>query len=523
MLGLAVSAINMVVMFVTAQQFCAIVNPLVMATEPLATAVLLIIFGILMLIAVLSSRAMDRLGIPTVLLLLILGMLGGTEGFGGIWFHNFHFAYRLGTIALVLILFEGGFNTTTAEVRKVLWASSLLATLGVVLTAALTAGVARLCGLSLSESMLIRAVVSSTDAAAVFSVLRAGKLNLKPRLVRLIEIESCFNDPTAVMLTTLVIAIIEKHKESIWKLLLNIPIQLGIGAAAGIGVGISARYVLRRATLSTSGLVPVFTLAAALVSYSGTTLINGSGFLAVYLTGVFLNAPTLPYRGGLVRVHAALGWLAQIGMFLMLGLMVLPSELPHVAWIGLAIAVLLAVVARPVAVAICLIPLRFSVRETAFIGWVGLRGAVPIILATFPLMAHLPGAQNIFNIVFFVVVINTIFPGSTIRWATRRLGLASDEKPAPEAVLEINSPRPLSSEMRSYLIAPSVAVCGAKLSDLELPLTAAVMLIVRNGNLVAARGGTALEAGDHVYIFFDHGDRPLIDLLFGRSEEGGVG
>ena len=491
--------------------------------EPAATAVLLIIFGVLILIAVLSSRAMNRLGVPTVLLLLVLGMLGGTQGFGGIWFHNYHFAYRLGTIALILILFEGGFNTSPAEVRTVLWPAALLATLGVVLSAALTALVALFCGLSMHESMLIGAIVSSTDAAAVFSVLRAGKVNLRPRLSRLIEIESCFNDPTAVMLTTLVIAIIENHKESVGWLLVNIPIQLIIGAAGGIIIGLAARYVLRKATLSTSGLAPVFTLAAAMVSYSGATLINGSGFLAVYLTGVFLNSPSLPYRSGLTRVHAALGWLAQISMFLMLGVMVLPSELLHVAWVGLAIAVLLALIARPLAVAACLLPLRFSIKETAFVGWVGLRGAVPVILATFPLMAHLPGAEKIFNIVFFVVVINTLFPGSTIRWVTRRMGLASDEKPAPEAVLEINSPRPLKSEMRSFLIEKSVAVCGATLADLALPSSAAVMLIVRDGNLVAPRGKTVLEAGDHVYLFFDQADRPLMELLFGRSEEGGVG
>ena len=503
--------------------FCASLSMPSSLAEPMATAVLLMIFGILMLIAVLSSRAMDRLGIPTVLLLLVLGMLGGAQGLGGIWFHNFHFAYRLGTIALILILFEGGFNTSVAEVRRVLWASSLLATFGVLVTAAITAALAWLLGLGLSESLLVGAVVSSTDAAAVFSVLRAGKLNLKPRLGRLIEIESCFNDPTAVMLTTLMIAIMEKHKESLWLLFLGIPMQLAIGAAAGIAVGIGSRFVLRRATLSTSGLVPVFTLATALISYAGTTVLGGSGFLAVYLTGVFMDASSLPYRGGLVRVHAALGWLGQIGVFLMLGFMVLPSELWHVAWIGLAIAILLAVVARPVAVALCLLPLRYSIKETAFVGWVGLRGAVPVILATFPLMAHLPGAQKIFNIVFFVVVINTLFPGSTIRWATRWLGLASDEKPAPEAVLEINSSRPLTSDMRSFLIEPSVAVCGAKLSEVELPSSAAVMLIVREGNLVAPRGATVLNAGDHVYIFFDRQDRSLIDLLFGRNEEGGVG
>ena len=490
--------------------------------EPMATALLLAVFGILGAIAVLSSRTADRLGVPAVLILLVLGMVAGPQGLGGISFTDYHFAFRVGTLALILILFEGGFSTSMAQVRSVLLPASILATFGVAITAALVAVAAHLFGLTWTKSLLIGAVVSSTDTAAVFAVLRAGSLRLNTRISRTIEVESCLNDPTAVILTTILIQAFSLHRPPAWIMLLQIPVQLVVGSAIGILIGLSGRFILRRMPLTTSALMPAFTVALALVSFGTATLAQGSGFLAVYLTGVFLNASSLPYRSALIRVHAALAWLGQIGMFLMLGLLVFPSQLWHVAWTGLAIALVLALIARPVAVALCLLPLRYSAKETAFIGWVGLRGAVPIILATFPVMAHLPGARHIFNIVFFLVVINTLVSGATIRRVARWFKLGSEEKPAPDALLEINSPRPLAAELASFLIEPSVAVCGATLREIEFPPAAAVMLIVRGDEFIAARGDTRLQPGDHVYIFFNRQDRGLIDLLFGRAEVGGT-
>ena len=489
--------------------------------EPARTAALLLLFGVLGLIAVASSRTADRLGVPAVLVLLILGMLAGREGFGGVAFNDYHFAFRLGTVALILILFEGGFNTSPGTLRSSLAPAALLATVGVALTAGIVAALAYLFGLDVSESLLIGAVVSSTDTAAVFAVLRGGSLRLQPRMSRLIELESCLNDPMAVILTTSVVAVLEHHHPIWWKLFADVPLQLLIGSVVGAALGVAARTALRRLRLASTGLLPAFTLAAAFASFGAATLAGGSGFLAVYMTGLMMDAQSLPFKNGLARVHAALGWLGQIGMFLMLGLMVRPSELLQVAGIGVALAVLLAVAARPLAVAACLLPIGYSTKETAFIGWVGLRGAVPVILATFPVMAHLPGAQRIFNIVFFVVVVNTLFPGATIRWVTRRMGFVADEKPAPDAVLEINSPRPLSGEVKSFLIEPSVAVCGARLRDIEFPQAAAVMLIVRNDDLLAPRGETVFQPGDHVYVFFNRSDQPMMDLLFGRSEDAG--
>jgi cell volume regulation protein A len=490
-------------------------------SEPLETAALLAVFGVLSLIAVLSSRAADRVGVPAVLLLLVLGMLAGPQGFAGIHFQNFHFAFRLGTVALILILFEGGLTTPMAAVKSVLLPASLLATVGVALTAIIIALTAHIMGLNWSEAMLIGAVVSSTDAAAVFSVLHAGRLRLKPRLSRTLEVESCINDPMAVILTTMVIELISRHAIAVGWLLLQVPIQLVIGGVVGALLGLAARYILRRMPLPSTGLIPAFTLAMAILSYGAATILAGSGFLAVYATALFMDASNLPFRSGLLRVHSALAWLGQIGMFLMLGLLILPSQLAHVTWMGLGIAFALALVARPLAVAACLLPLRYSRVETLYLGWTGLRGAVPIILATFPMMAHLPGAQKVFTIVFFVVVVNTLIPGATIRWVTRRLALGQEEKPAPEAVLEINSAQELGGELVSFFIEPSAAVCGAALRELEFPTGASVMLIVRHNQLIAPRGDTVIQTGDHVYMFFQQQDRSLMDLLFGRSEDGG--
>jgi cell volume regulation protein A len=489
--------------------------------EPYATALLLAVFGVLAGVSVLFSRAVDRLGVPIVLLFLILGMLGGSEGVGQICFDDYAFAVRLGTMALVLILFDGGLNTSMSSIRGALYPASLLATAGVVITAALASLFARAIGLPWAESLLLGAVVSSTDAAAVFAILRGGNLSLKPRVGATLEVESCINDPMAVILTTGIIQVLGPHAGMGWQLLLDLPLQLGVGIAIGLLMGILGSLLLRRVHLMTVGLYPALTLAIAFVSFGVATVAWGSGFLAVYVTAVYLSAAgRLPYHGGLTRVHDAIAWLSQIAMFLTLGLLVTPSQLVPVAKAGLGLALFLTLVARPVAVAACLLPFRFSPREIGYLGWAGLRGAVPIILATFPVLAGVPGSQTIFNIVFFVVVVSSIIPGATVRFMTRKLRLDVPQRPLPPAVLEINSSWRLNGELMSFFIEPSVAVCGAPLKEIEFPPGSAVMLVIRGHELLAARGDTVLEPDDHVYVFFRHEDRPLIELLFGRPEEG---
>jgi cell volume regulation protein A len=269
------------------------------------------------------------------------------------------------------------------------------------------------------------------------------------------------------------------------------------------------------------GLFPVATLAIAFLAFAGATVLNGSGFIAVYVAGVVLGAARLPYQSGIARVHDALAWFAQVGMFLVLGLLVFPSRLAAVAGIGVAVAAALVLVARPVAVLLCMLPFRraYTIGEVAFVSWAGLRGAVPIVLGTFPVMAGVPGSERLFDLVFFVVVLNSILPGATLRWVARRLGLESGEAPPPRAVLEITASHRLDRDVLSFHVAPASAVAGAALRDLPLPPGALVMLMVRGKELVAPRGGTVLLPGDHVYVLCRPEEQALVQLMFGQQEE----
>ncbi len=488
-------------------------------TEFMATALLLATFGVLLLICALLGRAVERLGLPIVFVFLGLGMLAGSEGIGGVHFDDYQFAFRLGTIALILILLDGGLNTSLQAVRRSVASAALLATAGVAITAALVALFARLLGMGWAQAILLGAVVSSTDAAAVFAVLRGSRLRLSERVGTTIELESGLNDPMAVILTLAAVEWFSSPESSVWQTLVDIPIQLGIGLAIGLAAGYATRLILLRLRLSTAGLYPVLTLGLALLAYGAATLLQGSGFLAVFVAAMVLGNARIPYRSGLARIHDALAWLSQVAMFLMLGLLVFPSQLLPMAGIGILIALFLAFVARPAAVVACLLPFRFRPREVAYISWVGLRGAVPIILATIPVMADVPGGGQVFNLVFFVVVVSALAPGSTIRWATRGLGLEAPEQPQPLAALEINSTRMLSGDLMSFHVTESLAVCGATLSQVPFPPASAAVLVVRGEELLAARGGTMLEAGDHVYVFCRPEDRPFIELLFGRPHD----
>jgi cell volume regulation protein A len=491
---------------------------LIALSEPAGTAVLLLPLGLLIGFSVLFSRQIDRLGIPVVLLFLALGMLGGSEGIGRIVFDDYGFAVRVGTIYLVLILFDGGMTTSYLSVRRVALPAGLLATAGVVLTALLLAFFGHWLGLSWTEALLLGAVVSSTDAAAVLAVLRGGRLSLRPRVGDLLEVESCVNDPMAVILTVAMIEVSLSPEATPWTLLLNVPVQLVLGVVAGWLLGLVGRRMIARFPPSTVGLYPAHTLALAFFSFGAATLLGGSGFLSVYVTGLVLGNAPLPYQSGLARVHEALAWLSQVALFLMFGLLVFPSRLLPIAEIGLMLGLLLALVARPLAVWLCLLPFGYSAREVIYIGLIGLRGAVPIMLGAFPALAGVPGADRVFNIVFFIVVLSAVFPGAAIRWLSRRLRVAVPEQPRPSAVLELNSPHRLEREIASYFVDPAVAVCGATLAEIELPGDAAVMLIVRGKDLVAARGPTMLLPGDHVYLFFRPEDRRYIELLFGSPE-----
>lgn len=490
-----------------------------MLSEPLDTALLLSTFALLLGVSILFSRASERIGVPVALVFLLIGMLAG-EDFLGIRFANYAFAYRLGTAALVLILFDGGLNTPATALRSALRAASVLATIGVAATAFLVAGVAHLLGFSWPEALLLGAIVSSTDAAAVFSVLRGSGIQLKRRVGLTLEVESGINDPMAVILTVLLTAnLLAPGEINWWTVPLTVVREIVIGGAAGAAVGYGGRRLLMRYRLPAAGLYPALTLALAFIAYGITTLAHGSGFLAVYVAAVILGNGSLPYRASLLRVHDAMGWLSQIAMFLVLGLLVTPSELPDVALVGSALALFLAIVARPAVVAMCLAPFNYTRRDVLYVGWVGLRGAVPIVLALYPVLANAPGAFRLFNVVFFIVVVNALLPGGTVPWVTRKLGLQSRETPQPGATLEIESRGPLRGELLSFYVDEMLAVSGVPMAELPFPEGSAATMIVRGNDLIAPRGDTKLEPGDHVYVLCRRKeDRPMIYLMFGRPD-----
>lgn len=491
-----------------------------MLIEPMGTAAILTVLGLLLVVSVLFSRATERFGIPVVLIFLGIGVLAGSEGLGGIHFENYQTAARLGTLALALILFDAGLNTPVNAVKPYLLPASILATVGVVGTAGLVAVLANFLGFTWPIALLIGAVVSSTDAAAVFSVLRGSGIHLKRRVGLTLEAESGINDPMAVILTTVLTRnLVSPGSMPGWTLPLIIAQEIVIGCAAGVAIGYGGRWLFARARLAAGGLYAVLMLALALLAFGVPTLLHGSGFLSVYIAALILGSGDLPYRAGVLRVNDAIAWLSQIAMFLVLGLLVFPSRLLDVAHIGILLALFLAFVARPIVVALCLWPFRYTGKDIAYVGWVGLRGAVPIVLATFPVLANAPGAERIFDIVFFVVVANAIIPGATVGWVTRKLGLESSDPPSPRAVMEIESLTPLKGDLLSFYVDEALAVTGVPLEDLPFPEDSAATLIVRGDRLIAPKPTTMLEPGDHVYVFSQPGDRPFIELMFGRPEE----
>lgn len=486
-------------------------------SEPAATAIALVSIGVLCAVAVLLSPAIGRRGVPVVLFFMLLGMLAGSEGIVGIEFEDYSLAFRLGTVALVFILFDGGLNTSFAAVRPSLGPASVLATLGVALTAGFVAVAGRLVGLPWMEALLLGAVVSSTDAAAVFSVLRGSGVQLKQRVAATLELESGLNDPMAVILTIGLTNALVSGKPPSLSLVGYTAAQLAIGAALGVIIGLVGRWLLLWRPLLSGGLYPVLTLSMSCLAFAVPTLFFGSGFLAVYVTGLILGNGPLPYRSGILRAHDFVAWSSQIIMFLALGLLSFPSQLVAVIGPGLIVAGALALLARPLSTLVCLLPFRYSPRELVYVGWVGLRGAVPIILAMFPMMAGAAHADRLFNIVFFVVVVSALVQGWSVRSVTHWLGLETAARPPPPASVEISSALPLANEIMMFFIDEQAAVCGQRIATLSFPDGASVMLIVRGRELIAPKGSTELCQGDYVYVFCRPGDLEQLRALFDRS------
>ncbi len=486
--------------------------------EPNTTALLLIAAGGLLIFSVLFSRPSERIGIPVVLVFLLIGLLVGA--YVPEHFVDFDLAFRIGTVGLVLILFDGGLNPPFRQVRQYLAPASILATLAVAGTALVVATAAWLLGLGWMEALLLGAIVSSTDAAAVFSSLRGSGVQLRRRVGATLELESGLNDPMAVILTlTLTATLLGSESFALLPFLGDVALQLIIGLGLGLAIGWLGTQLLARIRVPAAGLYPALTLALALLAFGLPTIFMGSGFLAVYVAALMLGNQRLPYRSGILRVHDAMAWLAQISMFLVLGLLAIPELLAAAGWRGLVLALVLALVARPLMVLLCLLPFGYSSRESAFISWVGLRGAVPILLATFPVLAGVPNASELFHLVFFIVVINAIIPGATIRWAVRLFGVerAGLERPSP--VLEVNAIESLPVQIISFKLDPAAMVTGNRAGLLPLPEGADVLLLVRGQQALPVKPETVLQAGDHVHVMVRPEHKRAVELMFGLREE----
>lgn len=478
--------------------------------------VVLVGAAVLLLVAILASKLSDRLGIPALLLFLGTGMLAGSEGIGGIEFEDYELAQGVGVVALAFILFSGGFDTRTTDVRPQAGRGLLLATVGVLATA-LIVGLAGslVLGVSVGTGLLFGAIVSSTDAAAVFAVLRSRAVGLRHEIRPLLELESGSNDPMAVFLTLACIELLVDHDAVWWQLIALFVMQMAIGAGVGLVLGRGATVLVNRLRLMHDGLYPVVLIAVVLGVYGAAAMLGGSGFLAVYLAGMVMGNRQMVHRRSLARFGDALAWLMQIAMFLVLGLLVFPSALLDAALPALALSTVLIFVARPIAVAAALVPTRFGVRPTAMVAWTGLRGAVPIILATFPLVRGVEHADTVFNVVFFVVLSSVALQGTTVPLVARWLRVDEPEVAATRSLGDLDDVIDGAHELRQLRIESGSPAIGEQIVDLDLPRDALIVLVSRDQQHLVPQGSTTLEARDRLMVLCDHDRFGEIHARFG--------
>ena len=446
-----------------------------------------------------ASLLASRVRLPGLLLFLALGMAIGSDGLGWIDFNNYELARTIGVVALALILFEGGLTAGFDEIRPVLRGSLSLAILGTIGTAVICGfAAAWLFDLSTLEGMLLGAIISSTDGAAIFALLRESRL--RRRLARTLEGEAGFNDPVAVLLVIGFIEWIQQDDYGVLDMALLFVREMGIGAAVGIAVGMLAVPGLRNARLASPGLYPVATLATAGLAYGGAASLHGSGFLAAYLAGLVLGSARIPAKQTVIVFHEGLAWVAQIVMFLALGLLVFPSQLDDVWLEGTALALVLVFIARPLTAALATAFEPFTAGERLVLGWAGLRGAVPVVLATFPVIEGLDPDREFFNIVFFAVVISTLLQGGTVEWLARKLGVTTSEPALPRPLMETGTVRRLGAEIVEYPVGIDDAIVGQLVRELGLPRDALLSVIVRGEEALLPRGSTRIEADDRLHV-----------------------
>lgn len=471
---------------------------------------ILLLGAVLIFASILVSKMGYRFGLPSLLLFLIVGMIFGTDGLG-LQFDGVHQAQFIGMMALSIILFSGGMDTKISEIRPIMLPGILLSTVGVLLTTALTGAfiffISHWSGLdiymSLTVSLLLAATMSSTDSASVFNILRSQKMNLKQNLRPLLELESGSNDPMAYMLTIVLISIASTASASVGGIAIDFVIQIVLGALAGFALGKFAVWVFNKIDLSNSSLYPILLLSIVFFTFTITDLLKGNGYLAVYIAGIVVGNAKIVNRRETQTFFNGLTWLVQIVMFLTLGLLVNPHELIGVAPVALLIGLFMMLVARPISVFACLLPFKgLSNKSRIFTSWVGLRGAVPIIFATYPVVAGIDGSDQIFNIVFFITLVSLIFQGSTISWFAKRLKLDLPMgKEGNDFGVEL--PDEIDTSLTDLTVTDGMLANGAKLADMKLPKGTLVMIIKRGSNYIVPNGSIELQTGDKLLLISD--------------------
>ncbi|GAB4071863.1 potassium/proton antiporter [Barrientosiimonas marina] len=476
--------------------------------DPSVTSFVLL-FALMLVVGVFTTKFSTRLGLPSLVLFLFVGML--LNDF--FYFDNVKLTQLIGIMALIIILFEGGSQTKWNNMRPVLAPAGVLATVGVLLTSLITGLAAYyILDLSMLQGMLLGAIVGSTDAAAVFSVL--GSKNINKRLTAILEAESGTNDPMAVFLTVSFITLIQVPDSTIWTAIGGFFVQMGVGLVLGLLFGRLSVLLINNIKLDVSGMYPLLALGSAVMTYGVTDYLSGSGFLAVYVMGIIVGNSDLMHKFAIVRFNEGFAWMMQIIMFIFLGMLVFPGDLLEVGWQGILLAIILMFVARPVATSLCMIFFKYSPREQLFLSWTGLKGAVPIVLATYPIVADVENAQIIFNAVFFVVLISALVQGSTLSPLATKLGLTEERNDFDSSGFEMINLGDTNSEIMKLPISKTAPVVQSTLNDMMLPNDTLVIGVVRNDELVTPDGDTTIEAGDVLFVLSDKNQRAKVRQAF---------
>src|SRR3954469_13729084 len=478
--------------------------------------------GALLAAGIAATLLAGRLRLPGLILFLGLGMAIGSDGLGWVDFDNYRLARTIGIIALALILFEGGLTAGFSDLRPVVWPAISLALVGTIITAALAGLAAKLLfDFTTLESLLVGSILAGTDGAAVFALLRGS--TLRRRLAKTLEGESGLNDPIAVLLVVALIAAITEPNYTFGDAVWLFVRQIAIGTAAGLAIGRLGVLAFERVRLATPGLYPVASIAVAALAFGAADVLHGSGFLAVYLAGLVLGDHRIPAKRTVIAFHEGVASVAQIALFVVLGLLVFPSQLRDVALEATALALLLALVARPVATFLATAPFRFSLPEKTVLGWAGLRGGVPVVLATFPVIDNVPHSLEFFNIVFFAVLVSTLLQGMTFEGLAERLGVTTSEPAMPRPLAESGTIRRLGAEVVEFRVHEDDAIAGLRIRELGLPRDALVNVIVRGEQALPPRGSTRVEPGDRLHVLVRQEVADAVDELTLLWRSGPIG